>query len=310
LLGEQGFVATLRLALTLLPPPGAGSLRTLFDRFGQTRGLAGPAPTLARVGALEARIAATRKEIRRAQRLRYRVFFEEGGAVPDPAGRLLRRDLCPFDRVSDHLIVVDEGLRERDGSPGLVGAYRLLRQDVAERQFGFYSSREFDVDALVARRPSLRLLEVGRACVARSHRGKHVLELLWRGLWAYARHHRMDALIGCASLPGAEPAAHATAIRALAESGDPLWRVPPRTGFGGAACEDENASAADARALLRSLPPLVKGYWRLGATFSPTPVVDVAFQTTDLFVALPLADIERRYLQHFGVEPVSPSVAA
>ncbi len=292
------------MALTFALGPGGLIPRTLFNGFGQGRDLAGLPLALARAGALEARIAASKKEIKRAQRLRYRVFFEEGGAIPDPAARFFRRDLCRFDSVSDHLIVVDESLKERDGSPRLVGAYRLLRQDIAERRFGFYSSREFDVEALVARRPSLRLLEVGRACVAPSHRGKHALDLLWRGLWAYARHHRMDAMIGCVSLPGPEPAAHAAAIRALAEGGDPSWRVAPRLGFAGAPRLGANAPAGDARALVRALPPLVKGYWRLGATFSPTPVADVAFQTTDLFVALPLADAGRRYLRHFGVAPV------
>ena len=81
------------------------------------------------------------------------------------------------------------------------------------------------------------------------------------------------------------------------------WRPPARLASG-------KMRAADPRALLRALPPLVKGYWRLGATFSPMPVADLAFQTTDLFVALPLADTGQRYLQHFGVAPVSPPIAA
>ena len=66
---------------------------------------------LARSGALEARLAVTKKDVRRAQKLRYRVFFEEGGAVPDPTARLIRRDVCRFDGVCDHLIVVDKTLR-------------------------------------------------------------------------------------------------------------------------------------------------------------------------------------------------------
>ena len=183
---------------------------------------------LARSGALEARLAITRKDVRRAQKLRYRAFFEESGAIPDPTARIIRRDVCPFDAVSDHLIVVDRTLHHRDGSPRFVGVYRLLRQDVAERNFGFYSALEFDVDSLIARRPLTRFLEVGRACIAPTHRGRRVLELLWRGLWAYARHHNIDAMIGCASLPGADPALHAGAIRALAAGGgDPSWQVAP-----------------------------------------------------------------------------------
>ncbi len=300
------------MALTFASSPQAeGGARAFLQRFSRKRDLGGLDLMLARSGALEARLALTKKDVRRAQKLRYRVFFEEGGAVPDPTARLIRRDVCRFDGVCDHLIVVDKTLRHRDGSPRFVGVYRLLRQEVAQRNFGFYSSCEFDVEGLIARRPTTRFLEVGRACIAPTHRRKHVLELLWRGLWAYARHHNMDALIGCASLPGADPAAHAGAIRALASSGgDPNWRVAPRPERAGALGGSGAAPPADPRALIRVLPPLVKGYWRLGATFSPVPAVDRAFNTTDVFVVMPLCDIEVRYLQYFGVEAVPASLAA
>lgn len=288
----------------------SGVVRPFLQRFSRRFDLAGLGPSLARSGPLEARLATGKKDLRRAQKLRYRVFFEEGGATPDAKSRLIRRDVCRFDRVSDHLVVVDGTLRYRDGTPRVVGVYRLLRQDVAERHFGFYSACEFDVEALVVRRPDMRFLEVGRACIAPSHRGKHVLELLWRGLWAYARHHRIDAMIGCASLPGADAEVHASAIRALCAGGDASWRVAPQAGAARPAAGADFVPPADPRALLRVLPPLVKGYWRLGATFSPTPVVDRAFDTTDLFVVMPLSEIESRYLQYFGVEAVPAPIAA
>jgi putative hemolysin len=217
--------------------------------------------------------------------------------------------MCRFDAVSDHLIVVDHALLNRRGAPKVVGLYRLLRQEIAERNFGFYSAGEFDVPALLARHPGLRFLEAGRACVAPSHRGRHVLDLLWRALWTYARHHRADVLIGCASLPGSDPALHAPAIRALASGGDAALRIGPVAappGLGGSAGEGR----LDLRALTRTLPPLIKGYWRLGATFSPAPAVDAVFGTTDLFVALPLRDVESRYLQHFRVERAAAPIAA
>ena len=297
------------MALTF--PSKAGrdtAVRPFLQRFSRKLDLAGLGPSLARSGALEARLATTAKEVRRAQKLRYRVFFEEGGAIPDPTARLIRRDVCRFDRVADHLIVVDKTKSYRDGAPRVVGVYRLLRQDVAERNFGFYSACEFDVESLIARRPDMRFLEVGRACIAPTHRGRRVLELLWRGLWTYARHHGLDAMIGCASLPGADAAAHAGAISVLTTGGgDPSWRVEPRADRG---AEVGPADPPNPRSLLRVLPPLVKGYWRLGATFSPSPVVDRAFNTTDLFVVMPLCEIEARYLQYFGVEAVAPPLAA
>ncbi len=299
------------MALTFASRPGAEADRGFFRRFYGNRDLDGLGPVLARSGALEARLAATKKEVRRAQKLRYRAFFEEGGATPDPTARIIRRDVCRFDGVSDHLIVVDLTLRHRDGSPKCVGVYRLLRQEVAERNFGFCSALEFDVEPLFARHPATRFLELSRACIAPTHRGRHVLELLWRGLWSYARHHRMDAMIGCASLPGADASAHARAIRALAEgSGDPSWRVAPRPGRAAVPEGPTSAPPADPRALMRTLPPLVKGYWRLGATFSPMPAVDPAFNTTDVFVAMPLCDIEARYLDYFGCRPPPAPLAA
>ncbi len=300
------------MALTFASRPGAdGAVRPFLERFSRRLDLAGLGPSLARSGPLEARLATTKRDVRRAQKLRYRVFFEEGGATADPTARLIRRDICRFDRVADHLIVVDRTETYRDGSPRIVGVYRLLRQDVAERNFGFYSACEFDVESLTARRPDTRFLELGRACIARTHRGRHVLELLWRGLWRYARHHRIDAMIGCASLPGADASAHAGAIRTLtAGGGDASWRVAPQANRTVPASEGEDGPRADPRTLIRALPPLVKGYWRLGATFSPTPVVDRAFNTTDLFVVMPLSEIEGRYLQYFGVEAIAPPLAA
>ena len=189
--------------------------------------LAGLPRILATAGPLEARLATTKQEIRQAQKLRYQVFFEEGGAVAGGAARLVRRDICAFDRVCDHLIVVDTSLAPLDGAPQVVGAYRLLRQSVADAHFGFYSAREFAVDALIARHPDKRFLELGRSCVADGYRGKRTLELLWRGIWTYALHHGVDVMIGCASFPGAAPEAHAAALDYLRqEGGEPgSWAV-------------------------------------------------------------------------------------
>lgn len=269
----------------------------------RVRDLMGLPKTLGALGALEARLATTKAEIRRAQKLRYRVFFEEGGATPDATARLIQRDVCPFDRVCDHLIVVDTSIPRTDGTPTVVGAYRLLRGDVADAHFGFYSAGEFDVASLAARHPGKRLMELGRSCVAPGYRGKRTLELLWRGIWAYARHHRIDVMFGCASFPGADPQEHVAALRFLrGESGaDALWDVEAAAGRA-VELAPAGPEAIDPRAALRALPPLIKGYWRLGAKFGPQAVVDESFGATDVFAVMPVAEIEPRYLQHFGGE--------
>lgn len=289
------------------PPP---AIRGVWEILTRTRDAGGLSPTLARQGSLEARLAVTRKDVRRAQRLRYRVFFEEGGATADPTARLIRRDVCRFDSVCDHLLVLDHDNPGRMGAPRVVGVYRLLRQEVAERNFGFYSECEFDVASLIARWPHARFLEVGRACVAPGYRGRRVLDLLWRGIWAYARRHDMDALIGCASFPGAEAERHGPAIKALAGRGTDWDRCAAPAPGRAAALDWSGVEPADPRTLSRRLPPLVKGYWRLGATFSPIPAADGAFGTTDLFVFLRLADVGDRYLRYFGVEAAPARAAA
>jgi putative hemolysin len=282
-----------------------------LDRFSRGRDLKGLSPVLERSGSLEARLAVTKRDVRAAQRLRYRVFFEEGDATPDPTARLIRRDVCRFDAHCDHLLVVDHDSPRRDGSPKVVGVYRLMTQDAALAGLGFYSAGEFDLAPLLARHPGKRFMELGRACIARSHRGRRTLDLLWRGIWTYARHHRIDALFGCASLPGVEVETHAASIAALIsrEEGDASWRVSALAGRA-APTPGTAQPVADLRASIRALPPLVKGYWRLGATFSREPVVDAAFGATDLFVTLQLADIGARYLDYFGVgDPARPLAA-
>jgi putative hemolysin len=288
---------------------GAPGAATFARR--QVRDLMGMPKTLAAIGALDVRLATTKHEIRRAQKLRYCVFFEEGGARPDPTARLIRRDICRFDRVCDHLIVVDNAVPRYDGAPTVVGAYRLLRGDAADANFGFYSAGEFDVASLVARHPDKRLLELGRSCVAPGYRGKRTLELLWRGIWAYARHHHVDVMFGCASFPGADPAAHAHALRFLRGdcAVDALWDVRANAGRAVDAAPSGDGRL-DPRAAIRALPPLVKGYWRLGAKFGPQAVVDESFGTTDVFAVMPVAEIEPRYLAHFGGDSAAAALAA
>ena len=294
------------------PNVGQGAHFGVGSRFArQVRSLHGLPKVLASAGPLEVRLATTKKEIRRAQKLRYQVFFAEGGAIADPTARLIGRDVCRFDRVCDHLIVVDTSVPRFDGAPTVVGAYRLLRQEVADAHFGFYSSAEFDVAALIRRHPGKRFLELGRSCVAEGYRGKRTLELLWRGIWAYALKHGVDVMFGCASLPGVDAAAHDSTLRFLRgeEAVDAHWRVEA---VPGAASPRPAAQAPDfdSRAAMRGLPALIKGYWRLGAKFSDDAVVDSAFGTTDVLVVLPIEEIRSRYLAYFAPPAPGSPIAA
>ena len=249
------------------------------------------------------RLASGKREIRKAQRLRFKVFFQEGGAQAGPKVTLTRRDSDRFDKFCDHLIVVDHAHRNRFGKPKpkVVGAYRLLRGDVAKKNGGFYSSSEYDLAPLLARHKAKRVLELGRSCVLEEYRGKRTIELLWRGILAYIRHYDIDVMIGCASLPGANPLKHALALSFLAHhaaAGDE-WRVMAR-GDRRVPMDMIARDAVDARKALAGMAPLIKGYLRLGAKFGDGAVVDRAFNTTDVFVVMPVAEMDLRYLEHFG----------
>src|SRR5690606_34325661 len=98
----------------------------------------------------------------------------------------------------------------------IVGTYRLLRQDQADRCGGFYSASEFNLAPLLNRNPDRRFLELGRSCVLPEYRSKRTLELLWQGIWAYSQQHRIDVMIGCASFAGTLPARHAEPLSLLA----------------------------------------------------------------------------------------------
>ncbi len=261
-----------------------------------------------RVGNLEVRLARTRSEIRQAQRLRYQVFYEEMSAVPSRIAQFRRRDEDAYDAICDHLIVVDLDQTTRPlrraghPTPKVVGTYRVLRQDAAERSLGFYTSSEFDIAPLVAARsPNYRFMELGRSCVLAPYRTKRSVELLWHGLWTYVREHKIDVMIGCASLTGVDPAEHAEALSFLHHNAlaPPEWRCRAHNHLH-VAMDRVPKHEINTKAVLKTMPPLIKAYLRLGAFIGDGAVVDRQFGTTDVLVILPVEKIDPRYFDYYG----------
>ena len=251
---------------------------------------------------MKTRFAQSSDEVRVAQRLRYQVFHDELGAALDSK---LKVDDDRFDAIAHHLLVI-----ENDGTAGLeyplqdgnlVATSRLITQDGSLRAEAFYSSAEFDLAPLLARNQGLTFLELGRSCVLKRCRNASVLELLWQGIWDFVRSHEIDVMIGCASFPGRDPSLHARAL-------DFLFQEHSATGQWQAAARHEQIAPfafgstpnAGGPALIRTLPPLVKGYLRLGAMFGQGAVVDHAFNTVDVLVVLPIANINPRFFNRFG----------
>jgi len=290
-------------------PRGLLALRALRDGRGATFPLRKPDKTYGKLGNLEVRLARKRREIRLAQRLRYQVFYEEMSAIPSLRAELRRRDEDPYDAVCDHLLVVDSAV---NGGPevwsGLkrhkvVGTYRVLRQEIAERTLGFYTQSEYDIAPLIAARsPRYRFMELGRSCVLEPYRNKRTVELLWHGLWTYVREHKIDVMIGCASLPGTDPDQHAMALSFLHHNAlaPPEWRCRAHDRLY-VPMDRLAPEKVDARSALKALPPLVKGYLRLGATVGDGAVIDHQFGTTDVLIILPVEKIDPRYFEHFGM---------
>lgn len=245
-------------------------------------------------GCLKVELATTPEAVAAAQRLRYRIFYEEMGATPTDEAIRHGRDIDRFDPWCDHLLVVD---RARSGSP-VVGTYRMLRRTVAERRGGFYSEGEYELGPIRAF-PG-EILEVGRSCVDADYRSRAVIQHLWQGIAAYVWRHRIGLLFGCASLPGTRPDQMKPALAFLHHTYLAPDRLRPR------ALEHRHvpldvlpAEAVDPAAAWRELPPLIRGYLRLGGRVGDGAVIDPQFNTTDVCIVLETEQVTQKYLRHY-----------
>jgi putative hemolysin len=262
-------------------------------------------PVLASAGMLEVRMARSAREIEAAQRLRYRIFYEEMSAIPTAAMRATRRDFDKYDSFCDHILVVDRQVRDEFGEPAVVGTYRVLRGEVAAANGGYYTSSEYDLSVMLDNHPpGTRFLELGRSCVLKAYRSKAVtMQLLWRGIMVYVARYSIDVMFGCGSLPGTDPEALKLPLAYLhhfhrAPEGK---RVPARPEL----CVDMNRmpkEEIDPKAAMRALPPLIKGYVRIGAYIGDGAVVDHQFGTTDVLIYFPMKQMRARMVGRFAVK--------
>ncbi|MFG3302572.1 GNAT family N-acetyltransferase [Micromonospora chersina] len=223
-----------------------------------------------------------------AQRLRHEVFASELGATLHPGAAGLDTD--EFDAHCDHLVVLREGTDE------VVGTYRLLPPGRTDRR---YADGEFDLAPLAPLRDDL--VEAGRSCVHPDHRSGAVINLMWAGITRYLHLRGSRWLGGCASVPVADGGAAAAEVwsqvtaRHLAPP--PLRVTPRRPWFAEAPAPAElELSPVERRALV---PPLLRGYLRLGAWVCGEPAYDPDFDCADFYVLFSLDRMNPRYLRHF-----------
>jgi putative hemolysin len=273
---------------------------------GTIHNISGPDKEDLRFGSLEVRLAVTADEVDAAQALRYRVFYEEMGAEPTLEMDARRRDFDRYDEHCDHLLVIDH--MKKDKNP-IIGTYRLIRRSAAAKCGGFYSSGEYDI-APILQYPG-EILELGRSCIDAEYRTGPVMQILWRGLTAYVFRYDVALMFGCASLPGTDPQAlalplsylyyHHLAPPALRPKALPEryvdMRLLPREAFDPNIAFD--SMKMDPRNGSNSLPPLIKGYVRVGGFVGDGAVIDYQFNTTDVFIIVKTDLITGRYRRHY-----------
>ncbi len=228
-------------------------------------------------------LARTQSELEAAQRIRFKVFAEEMGATLPSAH--LELDIDRFDKFCDHLLVRDHANEK------VVGTYRILPPEQAIKAGGYYSETEFDLSRLAHLRD--RMVEVGRSCVHQDYRDGATITQLWSGLAEYVTKNNHEYLIGCASISMCDGGHYAASVynkihklhAAPAE-----YRVFPHCRL---PLESLNQN------LEVVIPPLIKGYLRLGAYIAGEPAWDPDFNCADVFILMPVSRMNARYAKHF-----------
>ncbi|MEZ0049181.1 putative hemolysin [Mycobacterium sp. MAA66] len=232
------------------------------------------------------------EHIEAAQRLRHQVFTSEPGytLTDDSPGFESGRDADRFDEFCDHLLV------REDNSGEFVGCYRMLPPPGAIAAGGLYTATEFDVSELDRLRPSL--VEMGRAVVRADHRNGAVVLLMWGGILAYLDRSGYDYVTGCVSVPiqGNPDEPPATQIRGVRDfvnrrhASEYTVRPYRPVIIDGKLLDDIEPPARV------TVPPLMRGYLRLGAKVCGDPAYDPDFGVGDFPALLDKREADVRYL--------------
>lgn len=230
------------------------------------------------------RLAQTPEDLEKAQMLRFQVFnleLEEGLEEAFATGK----DEDPFDTICDHLIVEDKL------SGQIIGTYRLQSGVAAKKGLGYYSEQEFDFAPFESIRHEI--LELGRACIHKSHRNLASLGLLWKGIAQYAKNYRLRYFIGCSSLTSQDPDEGLKVFRMLEDRYlvMPNLRTTPHPEY---ACIPENQLETQP-----DIPKLLRAYLTVGAQICGPPALDKAFGTIDFLTLLDLKNLSARNLRRY-----------
>jgi len=249
-------------------------------------------------GNLLIKLAETNAEIKKAQSLRYSVFYKEKNAKAGLSKKMLRRDFDKVDRFADHLIVIDKNRRSLKNN--IIGTYRLIRGDLANQYGGFYTSTEFDLSNIFHSYKNNQILELGRSCIHKKYRNGATVNLLWKAIANYVSIYDIKILLGCASFPGTNVMNFSDELAYLKRN----HSLPSELSVKSLDVNiypinnSKNKNVSDLKLFIK-LPPLIKGYLRVGGKVSERFFVDHDFDTIDLCVVVQTNDINYKYKKRF-----------
>lgn len=257
---------------------------------------------------LEVRLANTTIDVDGAQALRYRIFYDDMGANPTTRCRALKRDIDSYDDVCDHLLVIDLE-KSTVNRPHVVGTYRLLLGNIADATTGFYSENEFDVKNFTC--APEEVLELGRSCIDSEYRRRGAMQLLWRGISEYIDTYDVKLMFGCGSIHGTDiNDAHRVLSYLHHYHLAPKYMRPVALTDKYVSMNLMKKSSLDVKQVQRELPPLLKGYLRVGGYVGDGAVVDHRFNTIDVSIVVETEHLASKYRSHFRrdtVKSTSPS---
>ena len=247
----------------------------------------------ARFKNFEVRLAKNFRDIDAAQNLRYRVFYEELKAKPTIKNILYEKDFDELDPFCDHLLVIDHN--KKPSRESIVGTYRLIRRSMTQVHGKFYTEGEFNINKVLKSKGEI--LELGRSCVHKNYRDKPIIKLLWKAISAYMEHYKIKVLFGCASFPGTNYKKYKQQLSYLyhyhlAEKTILPTALPPNN-INLNYCQKKDL---DVYKIFKTLPPLLKGYLRIGAKVSNGAFIDKQFNTIDICIVLKSSLLKQRYL--------------
>ncbi len=240
------------------------------------------------------KLAETKSEIKKAQALRYSVFYKEKKATPTISEKLFRLDYDTVDKFADHVIVIDKNSKGNKNK--IVGTYRLIRGDIASKFGGFYTSSEFDLSKILKIYKHYHILELGRSCVHQDYRNGTIMNLLWKAIAEYVKLYDIKILLGCASFHGTNVMKYTNELSYLRKN----FLLPDELSVKSldpkicTISTEINSNINDLRIFFK-LPPLLKGYLRIGGKVSHDCFVDYKFNTIDLCVVVKTNNIDEKY---------------